>query len=416
MKRFGLLILLLFTGKCLLAQQNNSLQKDLDFLYQELQKTPSYTDQITGDKKTAHQNLYAKLRTQPVAPSALDTFYTLSKLLWPIKDKHLAFYQNYNRSIDFKTLQNPEFIKQYRASSAFKTFPRVKVNLDSLENALSKKAAGSVEGIYAVGDIGRIGIYRTLRKDSLVGVVLSSKLQTWDRGQLFSILIQTSPNSFRMACCEFITKAFSYIENARLTNGLFERYDLKKLNSVSYADFKSGNPYVFKNLQPDIQYLYLGSFNGSPQNLVIAKTFYNSIKDTLTAPNLIVDLRGNLGGAAKCANQFFALLKNYSETGKVYVLINGAVISMGERFALRLKPIKNIKLFGETTHGMIAYGNNDGDSPLLPSGRFKFYPTNMPDEAHLLQYEETGIEPHVYLDNKSDWIEQLKMIIGKRMN
>jgi hypothetical protein len=171
---------------------------------------------------------------------------------------------------------------------------------------------------------------------------------------------------------------------------------------------------VFKNLQSDIQYLHLGSFNGSPQNLIIAKAFYNSIKDTLTAPNLILDLRGNVGGAAKCANQFFALLKNYSETGKVFVLINGGVVSMGERFAWRLKPIKNIKLFGEATDGMIAYGNNNGDSPVSPSGRFKFYPTNMPDEGHLLPYEEIGIEPHVYLNNKSDWIEQLKVIIGRK--
>jgi hypothetical protein len=238
MKKFGLFVLLLLAGKCLVAQQDDDFQKDLDFLYQQLQKTPSYTDQIIGDKQKAYQNLYAKLKTQPVAPTALDTFYTLSKLLWPIKDKHLAFYQNYNRSIDFNTLQNPEFIQHYRASSVFKNFPRVKVNLDSLENSLSKKAADSVEGIYVVGDdIGRIGIYRTLRKDSLIGVVLSSKLQTWDRGQLFAIMTQTSPNSFRMACCEFITKAFSYVENAKLNYGRFQRYNLKKFKQCIVRRF-----------------------------------------------------------------------------------------------------------------------------------------------------------------------------------
>ncbi|WP_377130223.1 hypothetical protein [Mucilaginibacter antarcticus] len=405
--------MLLLTGKSLLGQQKNEFQKDFDFLYQELQKTPSYADQITGEKKTAYQNLYAKLKAQPVAPTALDTFYNLSKLLWPIKDKHLAFYQNYNRDIDFKTLQTPGFIRDYRTSPTFKSFPRVKLNLDSLESSLAKKATGSVEGIYVIGDVAKIGIYRTLRKDSLVGVLLSSKLQTWDRGQLFSILIQTSPNSFRTVYCDLATKAFRYVENDKLTNGQFHHYDLKKLNIVSYANFRSNDAYIFNTLEPNIQYLHLGSFNGSPENLKIAKAFYNRIKDTLTAPNLIVDLRGNIGGAAKCANQFFALLKNYSEKGKVFVLINGMVISMGERFALRLKPIKNIKLFGETTNGMIAYGNNDGYSPVLPSGRFKLYPTNMPDEAGLLQYEEVGVEPHVFLNNKSDWIKQLKVIIRR---
>ncbi|MFD2147341.1 hypothetical protein [Mucilaginibacter antarcticus] len=93
-----------------MGQQKNEFQKDFDFLYQELQKTPSYADQITGEKKTAYQNLYAKLKAQPVAPTALDTFYNLSKLLWPIKDKHLAFYQNYNRDIDFKTLQTRDLL------------------------------------------------------------------------------------------------------------------------------------------------------------------------------------------------------------------------------------------------------------------------------------------------------------------
>jgi hypothetical protein len=413
MNRLGILVLLLLAGKGVFAQQGTAYQKDLDFLYQTLQKTPSYADQITGERETAYRNLYARLRTQPIAPTALDTFYTLSKLLWPIKDKHLGFYQNYNNN--FTALQNPAYIKSYRASPAFKNFPRVNADLYSLEISLAKKAVGDVEGIYTIGDDTRIAIYRTARKDSLVGVILSSKLQIWDRGQLFGIFIQTKPNSFRTVCCDFLSKAFFYVEDARFVNGKFDHYNsLKKANSVSYADFKSDKPYVFKTLQPDIQYLYLGTFNGSTENMVVAKAFYNDIKDTLTAPNLIVDLRGNLGGAAKCANLFYALLKNYSETGKVFVLINNAVISMGERFTLRLKSINNIKIYGQTTNGKITYGNNDGEAPILPSGRFKFYTTNMPDEAHLLPYEEIGIAPHVYLNNNSDWVEQLKTIIAPK--
>jgi hypothetical protein len=412
MKKPCILIMLLLLGQYVCAQ-NNDYQKDLDFLYQTLQKTPSYKDQIRGDKAVAYIKLYEKLKMQIIPASSLDTFYTLSKLLWPIKDMHLGFHQTYDSSINFKMLQDHQFIKKYRASAAFKNHPRVNINLDSLETELKNTAADSVEGIYLVGEIGKIGIYRTSRKDSLVGVVLSSTLQTWEKGQLFSTFIQTASNSFRAVYCDLTTKAFVYSENDKFKQGRFHHYSLRKLNYISYSEFWSNKPYLFKRLEPDLHYLYLGNFNSSTENLKTAGDFYNSIKDSLNAPYLIVDLRGNSGGWTKCSDQFFSLIKKYSKAGKVYVLINGYVLSDGERFTLQLKSLNNVKVFGETTAGQIAYGSNYGKAPTLPSGRFKIYPTDMKDGS-FLQYEERGVEPDVYLNNQSDWIEQLKQIIAQK--
>ncbi|MCC8424481.1 S41 family peptidase [Mucilaginibacter sp. UR6-11] len=407
-----LTVLLIVLGTHLNAQQS-SYQEDLEFLYHTLQQTPSYKDQITGDKKTRYRQLFERLEREPVPTTALDTFYSLSKLFWPIKDRHLAFYQDTYLTNNLKALNNPEFLKTYAASSEFKNYPRVNVNLDSLEKELSNKPKENVEGIYLLGDLGKIGIYRTARKDSLLGVVMSSYLKTWDRSQIFSVMIETKPNFYRTVFCNFLVKGFVFSESSRFIAGRMQYYDLKKEGVNSYADYHSDKPYIFKQIKPEVQYLYLGSFQASNQNMVVAKAFYNTIKDTLKAPRLIVDLRTNYGGANKCADQFYSLIKSYSKQHKVYVLINAFVYSMGERFALRLKSLKNTKLFGEDTNGKIAYGANIDNTLTLPSKRYKIYTTDMKDPANYLRYEEIGVKPDIYLNNDKDWLEQVLTYIDQ---
>lgn len=62
MKKIIASLILFYISTHLFAQQNNQYQKDLDFLYQILKKTPGYKDQITGNKKLAYQKLYEQLK------------------------------------------------------------------------------------------------------------------------------------------------------------------------------------------------------------------------------------------------------------------------------------------------------------------------------------------------------------------
>lgn len=84
-------------------------------------------------------------------------------------------------------------------------------------------------------------------------------------------------------------------------------------------------------------------------------------------------------------------------------------MSNAERFTLALKGLKNVKVYGEVTAGVIAYGRNFGDVRLLPSGKFQVYNTDMKDPANYLEYEEVGVVPDELLNNKSDWINQVSL-------
>ncbi|SEA52342.1 S41 family peptidase [Pedobacter hartonius] len=389
------------------GQDLNHHLHDLDFLYQTLKKTPGYKDQIKGQKQKDYVQLFQRLKNAQIGPSALDTFYHYSKLFWPIKDMHLGFWEVFDKDLSIEKLKDSVYIAAYHRKSAFKKIPKVNLDLDSLEHSLQSRPADSIEGIYSAGRFGKIGVFRTSVRDSLMGVVLSAGFGNSERGELFGIFKEHVAGRFRGVYTALLTKSWVYSPDVGFRQGMLNRLDLRKEKAFSYAEFWSPKPFYYKIISPKAQYIYLGTFISSNSNLKIAREFYERIKDSLTAPNLIVDLRGNPGGGERCSDQFLKLIKKYASRGRVYVLVNRFVGSNAERFTLALKGHKNVKVYGEITAGVIAYGKNSGDVVQLPSGRFQVYNTDMKDPANYLQYEEVGVVPDVLLNNRSDWINQL---------
>ena len=107
-------------------------------------------------------------------------------------------------------------------------------------------------------------------------------------------------------------------------------------------------------------------------------------------------------------------MKKYVNRGHLYVLLNNGTLSQAEIFTLKLKKFKNVTTLGQTTKGMLTYGSNYGKRERLPSGRVEIYPTDMNDNARLLQYEDYGINPDMILRDDSNWIEQVIEIIQKK--
>jgi C-terminal processing protease CtpA/Prc len=95
-------------------------------------------------------------------------------------------------------------------------------------------------------------------------------------------------------------------------------------------------------------------------------------------------------------------------------LLNNETLSQAEILTLQLKKLKNVTTIGQTTKGMLTYGSNYGKRERLPSGRFEIYPTDMKGNAKLLQYEDYGINPDIFLRDDRDWIEQTVEIIRKK--
>ncbi|WP_276089664.1 S41 family peptidase [Pedobacter sp. JY14-1] len=386
--------------------------KDLEALNLALQKTPGYRDQIRGERKKAYDLLFQELKSASIGPSALDTFYHFSRLLGPIRDMHLGFWQVWDRTVSMDKLQDSAYISAYQHTPAFKKVSFVTLNLDSLQHALQKMPLDSIEGIYSAGKFGTVGIFRTKVRDSLVAACLSPGFRNSRPGEIFGIFREHSKDKFRGVYVSPITKSLIYSRDIGFQKGIFSRLELRKPGASTRAELWNTKPFTYGKLSGKFQYLHLGSFQSSNSNLKVAKAFHDQVKDSLSAPDLIVDLRGNSGGGDRCSEQFLKLIRTYARHGRVHILVNRFVMSNAEQFTLKLKGRKNVKVYGETTAGVIAYGKNYGDPVTLPSGRFQLYNTDMKDTGNYLRYEEVGIAPDIPLNESSDWISQVMALIG----
>ena len=402
-----LLQLFLLTILCISSksQTSNTYQTDLTELHSILKKTPSYKDQIKGQSLISYNNLFKKLLSDTVK-NATDYkyFYNLAQLFFPIRDNHLTFYQIAN-------------------FPSAKDFPTFKGNLDSLKSALTTKPLDSLEGIYHYDNYYSIGLFKAGNTE-YVGVVLSTEITNWKTGQIAIHLYEYLPNYFKAIYAHPKFKNYILYPIERYTHhSLINSYFYSSFSEKIYSKTLRGNDFTnlpkniedfsFKNIAKGIQYIHIGHFSADRVKMQKSKEFYDSIKNLITEPNLILDLRNNNGGANKVSNKFLKLIKHYTKKGQVYILINNGTLSQGEIFTLQLKQLKNVKTLGQTTKGMLTYGSNYGKREKLPSQSFEVYLTDMKGDKRLIPYENYGINPDIILSDTKDWIEQTIQIIRK---
>lgn len=132
----------------------------------------------------------------------------------------------------------------------------------------------------------------------------------------------------------------------------------------------------------------------------------------MTKPNLIVDLRNNGGGGDRNSDIVYKLLKDYSKKNKIHVLINHRTGSNAEQFAYKLSEMKNCKIYGQYTNGVLAYEIKNGFYD-LPSGHFIAVLTSKTHSKYL-ELESKGVQPDIKLSLESDWIKQTIKIIEEK--
>lgn len=414
MKNLYTILLALLCAYSASAQTVSTYRADLDAVYSALKTTPSYKDQIKGKNKKRYETLYQSLRAQqPTSP--LNEFYLLTRLVQTLKDNHLGFYQWSNNNVDQSKIADSTYVSTYLNSNEFKFFPKTNINVDSLEKALTGKPRNDVEGIYYLGDFLKAGIYRTIKHDSLVAVVLSAKQRIWQRGQLAAIINEVSPGNFEGVCVNPVYKIFEYNHRIKYVSNTLNLYYVwtKFPGETDYTSIPAGTPnYQLKNIDAQTQYLRLGSFSTNNKSLVESQRFYDSVKTLVNAPRLLVDIRNNGGGGWKSSKKYLDLIVKHSKKAQVYVLTNYSTVSNAEQFTLKLKGRKNIAVLGADTKGMLTYGSNYGKTETTPSGKYKLYLTDMRDDGNYLQYEDIGVKPDRYLSPDSDWIGQVQAIIN----
>ncbi|MXV14784.1 hypothetical protein [Hufsiella ginkgonis] len=399
---------------CLVASAQYDPRADVDHLHATLRKTHSYRDQVKGAKKTAYEALVTQVTSRlAVAKPGFDRFYMLSQLLLPISDNHLYFYQA-REAITEKMLFDSAYVQKYRTSEAYRTFPRVRISLDSLEAALRPKSRDSIEGIYQYSGMLTVGIYRTIKRDSLVAVVLQSRIPTWQRGDLYEVLKEYQPNRFHIWRAEMLYRTFGLMRAEKLQNGRLPKSQLTKLpEGPAFYDPPAGTPvFLFQRPGPNTSYVRIGTFAGfTLEQRRQARELFGKVRDSLSGNLVIVDLRNNGGGASSSSDPILELLKKFK--GDIAVLVNGNTVSNAEQFAIELSRLKNTRTFGEATHAMITYGSNYGNREKLPSGEFELYITDMSDKGNFAPFEDEGLKPGVLLNNDRDWVEQVLKLYNR---
>ena len=379
------------------AQTNNAYKNDLIELHNILQKTYSYKDQIKGENLVSYNLLFETLLSDTVKnASDYKYFYNLAQLFFPIRDNHLAFYQIANLSSE-------------------KDFPTFNGNVDSLKFVLSSKPLDSLEGIYHYDKYYSVGLFK-VNKTDYIGVVLDSEIPYWKKGQITIHLYEYLPNYFKAIYAHPKDKNYTllpiekYTHHSLINSHFYLSFSDKIYSKIQNQDdfinlSKNIEDFSFKNIDTDIQYLHIKHFSAYRVEMQKSQEFYDSIKNLLTAPNLILDLRNNEGGAFKASEKFLKLISKYTKNG---------TLSQGEIFTLQLKQLQNVKTIGQTTKGMLTYGSNYGTRVKLPSQSFEVFITDMKGDKRLIPYENYGINPDIVLLDTKDWIEQTIEIIRKK--
>jgi hypothetical protein len=401
--------------------QPNLYKQDVAAFLAILQKTPAYRTQIKGEKLKSYQTLYKRLASDSLLKvSDYQYFYNLAQLVFPLRDNHLMFYQIPN----LKNFRDQASIDNFVLSQEFANYPQYNIDIDSLKLALTQKPAESIEGIYYYDKYYTVGLFKVKDKE-YIGVVLESTTELWQKGQIAIHLWEFEPNMYKAIYGHPLTKNFllhtiEKYRNQSLVNSYFyasysELTYSKQFPATDYVNLPPGiDKFQFKKLAPDIQYLLVQTFQGGRLNSQNSQKFYETIKDSLITPNLILDLRDNEGGSEQVAEKYLQLIKNYAKKGNLYVLINNGTLSQAEIFLLALKKTIKLRVLGQTSKGMLAYGSNMGKREKLPSGKFEIYITDMKNKAEHLNYEDKGINPDIFLNNNKSWLEQAIEIIKEK--
>ncbi len=382
---------------------------DLDFIVSKMKKMPSYKDQIKGEKAIEFKDTYKTLSEKMKQPILIEDCYKLLlQQMLLVNDVHasLTFKKEYLSKEDVKDSIK---IAAFKTLDIFKNHPKTNKNISVLKDELSKKSTEDLEGIYNYGELQKIGVYYLDNKKDLIGVVLESKLNQWETGEIIFYATQTSGIKYNLYYYNPTTRKPGLVKSISFENGRIWGYKKEGNSYNAELPIKNQSNLVFKQINENTQYMYFGDFNSfSKKNRNAFKSFYNKMKKELNAENVIVDLRSNGGGNKKLSDPFLKLLKKKN----VYILTNCFAGSNGEQFTLKLRNLKNGKHLGQTTRGIISYGMNYGYNYNTPSGNFNIKPTDM-DFSKYLRYEGKGVVPQIKLDFNRDWIEQTLEIIAK---
>jgi len=379
----------------------------LSFLAKKAAKTPAYQDQVKATKGAIKEHFSSFLTQSKNIKSDFDCFVLSNQLLITLNDNHSKTLGSQD-AIDPKSAKDSIALAAFKGSMGFTTTKRLKIDLDSLEQVLSRKSLEETEGVYDRLPYAKIGVFYQPKSKRYQAVILSTTLPLWEPGELLYTLIPFGNNYFKMIGGSLSTKRLIAL-NERIQNGYFLSAEFQKDSSM--ANFSVSpfplEKFLRKELGPELSYIKIGSFSSFYPTLSDAETFYASLENNLKKKHLIVDLRDNSGGGPRNSDILFEILQSYE--GNIHVLINHRTVSNAEQFAHRIRQIGQVRIYGDRSNGTLAYEIKKGAFP-LNCGNFIAILTSKRHKEYL-PFESQGIEPDVFLDYSKSWIAQVKGLL-----
>lgn len=381
------LLLVIITNSCFSQEKNCNCIDELNNVAEQIKYAKSYKDQISKVKEADFNKWKIKIE-QEIENDSLIEFFCIGYL-----QKYISFINDRHNEIYFV----PEKI-----SSNVPTYPKP---IDTLQTVNDK-----VSGKYYAGTN---EILVKKENDSIwYGITLHSNSGEWTEGKIRLQIKKNVDGNFELF--EYYQNgSLFYQNNVKITNGRIHSTFWNKQNKYFFNKNFQEN-FTYQPINSSFDYVGIKTLKRTTHLMKEAAAFYSNNLKKMTKENLIIDLRNNGGGSTKQAETLLNYLKHNEKIKNIYVLINFKTASAGELTALKLKADKRTIIAGENSRGMLEYGyGNKAYSSETDCSAFKIILSTKQNNRKLSKYEYVGIIPDYYLNNKSDWVDQIVSLDSK---
>ncbi len=304
MKALIILLSLLTTSTNVLSQ-NCDCEKELTFVVNYYEENlPGFKDNVSDVNMETYQlfknDLFDLSRTYCQDEDLC--FKTLLVYVEFFKDNHSSIYTNNTVQIDEN---NSEEVQDFLSSPLYKnreTIENLPLNprnpIQEIENQYQTK-----DGTYTVAIVKNKNDFR-----DYVAVIVDSKTTLWKKGQVKFELKKVGENSYDMFMY-MRNHSLQYYKNVQLLDGILNDgwYNIQLENKISYNTKVASRDLTFKEMDTEINYMYIPTFNGNWYAKIAA--FYEEHRASIESkPYLIIDVRNNGGGSDACVSPLLKYL------------------------------------------------------------------------------------------------------------
>ena len=375
--------MLFFFGSFTAFGQNSACNciSALEEISELIQHSKSYKIQIKKENREQEFQQWQEKIITEIKQDQLSKYFCagyLQKYVTFIKDRHNQVYKV------------PEDLAE--------NIPTYKKDIDTT------KIEDDISGIYHAGSD---KIFLKKESDSLwFGITLKSASEGWKKEKIRLKINKTEDGSFEIF--EFFANGIlSYQNNIKIENGRIQGTFWNKAHQYNFQINHEQN-FNFRSINADFDYIGIKTLSRTRNLMKEAQVFYEDHLEKLSKENLIIDLRNDGGGAIKQAEPLIKSLQKNENIKHIFVLINFKTASAAELATLQFKKDKRSFIAGENSRGMLEYGyGNKSFSAKTDCLGFNVSFSTKHENNNLQQYETKGITPDLYLQNTSNWIDQI---------